>query len=203
MGFLDRLFGSGKKKGKKQAAPRRSYPSRSIITEPDLKSLEDLKRFYPLPRGFSYRERKAGDFVVVRASDGAEFVFLAEEGILAWDVPTQRSDGSWGKKTTEVLRARSEGTDPAASGGQAAFPLGGNRIDDAEIRAVTDLKRHYPLPRGFEYRQTAEGVPVVVRLSDQESFYFLIEEGLMTFDEPYTKDDGRTGYRTTEVFRRG
>ena len=31
---------------------------------------------------------------------------------------------------------------------------------------------------------------------------FLIEAGLLTFDEAYTREDGRTGYRTTEVFKR-
>ena len=34
---------------------------------------------------------------MVRQSDGTEFVFLVEEGILAYDIPRQKKDGSWGK----------------------------------------------------------------------------------------------------------
>ena len=37
-------------------------------------------------------------------NDGTEFVFLVEEGILGFDIPRQREDGSWGKRTTEVLK---------------------------------------------------------------------------------------------------
>lgn len=202
MGFLDRLFGGRKSKAKPRSAPKRRYPTRSIINEPDLKTLDDLNRYYPLPSGFKYRERKKGDLVVVRESDGTEFVFLAEEGILAWDVPRQRNDGSWGKKTTEVLRQSGSGSHPGGDLSQYDFQLGSNSIDDPDIRSIADLKRHYPLPSGFEYRQTAEGVPVVVRLSDNKSFYFLIEEELMGFDERYTRDDGKVGYKTTEVFKR-
>jgi len=107
MGFLRNLF------GKKQAAPARRraassrrYPSRSVIDEAGLRALADFDRHYPLPAGFEYRQRgqKPTDTVVVRRSDGQEFVFLVEEGILAFDVPRQREDGSWGKRTTEVLR---------------------------------------------------------------------------------------------------
>ena len=202
MGFLDRVLGGDKKKPKSRSAPKRRAPTRSIITEPDLKSLDDLNRCYPLPGGYRYQERKAGDFVVVRTSDGTEFAFLAEEGILAWDVPRQRKDGSWGKKTIEVLRPSQSGPSPGGGASHTDFPLGDNRIDDPGIRSMADLERCYPLPSGFEYRQTAEGVPVVFRLSDSKSFWFLIEEELMSFDEPYTRDDGRTGYKTTEVFKR-
>ena len=202
MGFLDRLLGGSKSKARPRSAPKRRYPTRSIINEPDLKTLDDLNRCYPLPGGFKYRERKKGDFVVVRASDGTEFVFLVEEGILAWDVPHRRKDGSWGKKTTELLRQSRSGSSPGGDLGQVDFPLGSNSIDDPDIRSIMDLKRYYPLPSGFEYQQTAEDVPVVVRLSDNKSFYFLIEEELMGFDEPYTRDDGKVGYKTTEVFKR-
>jgi hypothetical protein len=139
---------------------------------------------------------------VVRESDDTEFVFLVEEGILAWDVPRQRKDGSWGKKTTEVLKQGGSGPHPGQGRGQFDFPLGQNIISDPDVQSFSDLKRYFPLPPGFEYQQTAEGVPVVVRLSDSESFYFLIEEKLMGFDEPYTKPDGHTGYKTTEVFKR-
>lgn len=58
------------------------------------------------------------------------------------------------------------------------------------------------MPSGFEYQQTQEGMPVIVRLSDGKQYTFLIEEGLLSFDDPYTKPDGKTGYKTTEVFKR-
>jgi hypothetical protein len=106
MGFLDRLFGKKDKPDKRQQppAPKRRYPARSIIGERDLRTLADFDRHYPLPEGFEYRERGQGDFVVVRKSDAKEYVFLVEEGILGWDDPYEREDGSVGFKTTEVLR---------------------------------------------------------------------------------------------------
>lgn len=108
MGFLDKLFG----KKKPAAAPRppaarpRAYPSRSIVNEADLRSLADFDRHYPLPAGFAYRQRgqDPADVVVVRQSDGQEFIFLVEEGILGFDIPRQKEDSTWGKRTTEVLR---------------------------------------------------------------------------------------------------
>jgi hypothetical protein len=104
MGFLDRLFGGKKDKPKQPPARQRRYPSRSIISEKDLKTLADLDRYYPLPEGFKYRERQEGDFVVARKSDGKEYIFLVEEGILSWDDPYTREDSRTGYKTTEVLR---------------------------------------------------------------------------------------------------
>ncbi len=207
MGFLDGLFGKKKQqkektRQKQRPAPARKYPTRSIIGEQDLRTLADFERCYPLPAGFEYRERKQGDFVVVRQSDGEEFVFLVEEGILGFDVPRQKEDGSWGKRTTEVLRQASPGAAAQRGYPQRGFPLGQNSIDDPDVKTFADLARCYPLPAGFEYRQTADGVPVIVRLTDDKSFSFLIEEGLLGFDEPYTKPDGKTGYKTTEVFKR-
>jgi hypothetical protein len=204
MGFLDKLFGQ-KKEGPPSAppsAPPYKYPSKSIINDPDLKSLADFNRYYPLPQDHEYRQRGPRDIVVARKSDGTEFVFLVEEGILAWDVPRQRQDGTLGKRTTEVLKQGGTGPHPGQERGQFGFSLGQNVISDPDIKAFADLQRFYPLPSGFEYQQTAEGMPVVVRQSDSESFYFLIEEELMSFDEPYTKPDGQTGYKTTEVFKR-
>ena len=83
------------------------------------------------------------------------------------------------------------------------FPLGENIISDADIRTFTDLGRYYPLPSGFVYILEEGEPPVVVRSEDSVRFSFLIEEGLLTFNEPYTREDGRTGYKTTEVFKRG
>lgn len=105
MGFLDRF----RKKRKRQQAPRvvtpPRYPSRTLIDEPDLRTVDDLARRYPLPAGFTYRQREQSDFVVVREKDQAVFVFLIEEGILSFDEPYSKPDGRTGYKTTEVLRA--------------------------------------------------------------------------------------------------
>ncbi len=84
-----------------------------------------------------------------------------------------------------------------------SFPLGDNIVSDPDVKTVADLGRLYPLPSGFSYRQDGRGVPFVHRTSDGTQFKFLIEAGLLTFDEAYTREDGRTGYRTTEVFKRG
>ena len=107
MGFLRNLFGKKQAaRARRPAASPRRYPTRSMIDEAELQALADFDRHYPLPAGFEYRQRgpKPTDTVVVRQSDGQEFVFLVEEGILAFDVPRQKEDGSWGKRTTEVLR---------------------------------------------------------------------------------------------------
>jgi hypothetical protein len=83
------------------------------------------------------------------------------------------------------------------------FPLGDNIISDADIRTFADLDHHYPLPSGFVYDQEEGQPPAIVRSADGVRYSFLIEEGLLTFNDPYTKEDGRTGYKTTEVFKRG
>jgi len=82
------------------------------------------------------------------------------------------------------------------------FPLGESIISDPDIKTFADLNRHYPLPAGFEYQTAAKGYPVIVRSEDGTRFSFLIEAGMLTFDEPYTREDGRTAYKTTEVFKR-
>ena len=116
--FLDKLL--GRKKDKPPSTPPFKYPFKSIINDPDLKNLADFNRYYPLPQDHEYRKRGPRDIVVVRKSDGNEFVFLVEEGILAWDVPRQRKDGSWGKKTTEVLKQGGAGPHPGEPGGSRA-----------------------------------------------------------------------------------
>jgi hypothetical protein len=203
MGFLDKLFGGKKKQDKRPAAPPSRSPSRSIINDPDLGTIADFNRYYPLPEGYEYRERGQRDVVVVRKSDGAEFVFLVEEGILGFDIPRQRQDGSWGKKTTEVLKQGGSGPHVTPASSQLGFPLGKNIISDPDIKSFAELKRYYPLPQGFEYQQTEEGVPVIVRPADGQQFNFLIEEELLSFDEPYTRENGKIGYKTTEVFKKG
>ena len=109
MGLLRKLF------GKKQAAPARPpaaaasprrYPTRSMIDDPELRTVADFARHYPLPAGFEYRQRgqEPADTVVVRQSDDQEFIFLVEEGILSFDVPRQKEDGTWGSHTTDILK---------------------------------------------------------------------------------------------------
>ncbi len=91
---------------------------------------------------------------------------------------------------------------PAPPPGKPDFPLGDNIVTDADIKTIDDLEHYYPLPPGFEYRVTAAGVPQVVRSRDGHVYNrFVIEADMMTFDEPYTRSDGRIGYQTTEVIK--
>jgi hypothetical protein len=202
MGFLDKLLSGKKDNPEDGASPRRRHPSSSRLNDPHVSTLTDLERYYPLPAEFEYRERAKGDFVVVRQSDSREYVFLVEEGILAWDEPYTRKDGSAGYRTTEVLRKSEAEPLPGRSEGQLVLQPGSRRIADPDVRRFADLDRYFPLPAGFEYQRTDEGYPVVGRLADGAQLEFLIEEGMLSFDEPYTREGGRTGYRTTEVFKR-
>lgn len=113
MGFLDKLFGGKKQKAKGPAKPPYKGPSRSIINDPDLKTLADFNRYYPLPDGYQYRERGPRDVIVVRQSDGAEFFFLVEEGILGFDIPRQKADGSWAKGPPRSSNRAGAGPTPA------------------------------------------------------------------------------------------
>jgi hypothetical protein len=74
-------------------------------------------------------------------------------------------------------------------------------IGEKDLKTLADFKRYYPLPDGVVYAQTAEGVPVVERQADGETFNFLVEEGLMGFDVPRARSDGRAGKRTIEAFK--
>ena len=86
----------------------RRFSSGSISDEPELQSAADYARRYPLPAGFEYLETPSNEFdlVVGRQADGEVFPFLLEETLLTFDVPQQKADGSWGKKTMEVFGAR-------------------------------------------------------------------------------------------------
>ncbi|MBL8923381.1 MAG: hypothetical protein JNJ54_31300 [Myxococcaceae bacterium] len=78
--------------------PDASEPS--VLDDPDVKSLTDLARLYPLPSGFEYQERD-GQARVVRLADGGVFSILLEGEILRfWDTRGARS------RTTEVERVR-------------------------------------------------------------------------------------------------
>ncbi len=83
------------------------------------------------------------------------------------------------------------------------FPEGDNHVDDPDVKTLDDLKRYYVLPKGHEYRVYPNGSPYVLRLSDGMEFKIVIEEGLMTIDEPYTRESGKVGYKTTEIFKKG
>jgi hypothetical protein len=107
------------------------------------------------------------------------------------------------KKTTERITKPDAPQAPAPPPPPPDFPLGENIISDPDIRTFVDLGRHYPLPSGFVYVQDEGQPPAIVRSRDGRRYSFLIEEGLLTFNDPYTREDGRTGYKTTEVFKRG
>jgi len=113
MGFLSGLFGK-KRRGNKAPKPAPTKPARpqirrfssgSISDEPELQSVADYARRYPLPAGYEYLQTPASelDLVVGRQADGEVFPFLLEETLLTFDVPEQKADGSWGKKTVEVF----------------------------------------------------------------------------------------------------
>ena len=91
---------------------------------------------------------------------------------------------------------------PAYTRSTPPFPEGENHIDDPDIGTVADLGTYYPLPDGFAYRTAEDGSPYVERLADHTKFTFLIEAGLMTFDEPHTLPDGKIHYHTTEIFKK-
>ncbi|MBN1936143.1 MAG: hypothetical protein JW934_15855 [Anaerolineae bacterium] len=90
---------------------------------------------------------------------------------------------------------------PTAPPSKPDFPLGDSIVTDADIKSLDDLQRYYPLPHGFEYQITAEGVPQVIRSDGYVYDRFVIEADMMTFDEPYPMANGRTGYKTTEVIK--
>jgi hypothetical protein len=77
-----------------------TYPQGSLIDDPSIRTLEDLRRHYPLPGEYAYAETADGDFVVQRLSDGTQFAFLLEEELLSFDVPVQ--DPKRRKMTVEV-----------------------------------------------------------------------------------------------------
>ena len=104
------------------------------------------------------------------------------------------------KKTERIAKPDAPRTPPPPP---PDFPLGDNIISDADIRTFADLEHPYPRPSGFFYVQDEGQTPAIVRSADGRRYSFLIEEGLLTFNDPYTREDGRTGYRTTEVFKRG
>ncbi|TFG69158.1 MAG: hypothetical protein E4H27_07360 [Anaerolineales bacterium] len=82
------------------------------------------------------------------------------------------------------------------------FPIGDNHVDDPDIKTMADLVKWYPLPSGFEYKLSADGTPYIERQSDKKKFSFLIEEGMLGFDEPQKRPDGKVIYKTTEVIKR-
>jgi hypothetical protein len=99
------------KKGARAAAARpatvkpvAAATGKSIISDADIHSLDDLRRYYPLPKEYAYAEAAAGQFVVKRVSDGAQFPILCEEEMLGFDVPVQ--DPKRKKITVEVIKKK-------------------------------------------------------------------------------------------------
>ena len=78
--------------------------AKSHLDDTDIQSLEDLRRYYPLPQEYDYAQRAQGDYVVKRLADGEEFLFSLEEGILGFDVPVQ--DPKRRKVTIEVMKKK-------------------------------------------------------------------------------------------------
>ena len=68
-----------------------------------IKTLEDLRRYYPLPTEYDYEQTAEGEYVVKRLSDGAQFRILLEEELLGFDVPVQ---GPKRKVTVEVFKQK-------------------------------------------------------------------------------------------------
>ena len=107
-----------------------------------------------------------------------------------------------GKKKQEEQRKEQRKEPKPRVRSKPDFPLGDNIVDDPDVKTVADLERYYPLPAGFEYQETEAGVPEVVRVGHDDRYKFLIEADMLTFDQPYTRKDGRTGSKTTEVIKR-
>ncbi len=78
------------------------YPQGSLIDDPNIRTVDDLRRQYPLPGEYDYAETAEAGLVVQRLSDGAQFPFLLEEELLSFDVPVE--DPKRRKITVEVDR---------------------------------------------------------------------------------------------------
>ena len=78
------------------------YSQGSLIDDPNIRTVDDLRRHYPLPGEYDYAETTEGGLVVQRLSDGAQFVFLLEEELLSFDVPVE--DPKRRKRTVEIDR---------------------------------------------------------------------------------------------------
>jgi hypothetical protein len=80
------------------------WPRRSHIDDPDIHTLEDLRRYYPLSEEYDYVETAGGEYRVKRLSDGAEFAILIEEELMGFDVPVQ--DPKRRKVTVEIFKKK-------------------------------------------------------------------------------------------------
>lgn len=95
--------GSGPAAKPAPVKPVSAATGRSIISDDDIHSLDDLNRHYPLPKEYAYAEAEE-QFVVKRLSDGAEFSILCEAELLTFDVPVQ--DPKRKKVTVEVFKKK-------------------------------------------------------------------------------------------------
>lgn len=48
-----------------------AYPQGNLIDDPNIRTVDDLRRHYPLPGEYDYAETTKGGLVVQRLSDGA------------------------------------------------------------------------------------------------------------------------------------
>ena len=97
--------------------------------------------------------------------------------------------------------AATAGKSGQASQSRPSFSVGNNVISDNSIKVFADLGRYYPLPAGYEYHRDTQGAPYILRKSDGQGLNFLIEESLLTFNEPYSGESGKTVFKTIEVFK--
>ncbi len=116
MGIFNKLFGDKKKqqklnRTKNTAAPReRSKPDFPVgenhVDDPDIKTFEDLGKWYPLPPNFRYKVSEDGSPFIERQTDKVAFTFLIEASMLTFNESERRSDGKVIYNTTEVIKTR-------------------------------------------------------------------------------------------------
>lgn len=110
MGFFKRLFGRKTTEQAEEPTPpeREAQPEfpvgENIISDPDIRRLEDLPRYYPLPAGHAYQVDAHGVPGITRQSDGARFTFLIEAQMLTFNEPYTKPNGQRAFKTTEVIK---------------------------------------------------------------------------------------------------
>ena len=75
----------------------------TIISDPEVKTIGDLTRLYPLPKDYRYEMAEWGQPIIRRGSDGAVFSFLLEERMLTLDQRRRMNDGRMAADTSEVF----------------------------------------------------------------------------------------------------
>ena len=111
MGIFKKVFGKKKKQVKPKSVPyvraKPNFPEgENHIDDPDVKSIADLSKWFPLPSGFSYGVAGDGSPFIERHSDKRQFTFLIEASLLTFDEPQQSASGKTIYKTTEVFKRK-------------------------------------------------------------------------------------------------